>query len=66
MIFGEYFTKTPMKIKELTEAYCGALFRQLDISDACDRSELDGYFYSDFYFNNLLDVCSTYVSLAEQ
>lgn len=55
-----------MKIKNLTEAYCVLLFSQLDVSDVYDNSELDDYFYSDFYFNNLLDVCSTYVGLTEQ
>jgi hypothetical protein len=50
------------QIKVLTEAYCASLFRQFDLLADVKHRELDIYFYSGFYRNNLLDFPSTNVS----
>lgn len=52
-----------MKVKIRTEAYCGSLFRQLGLLADIKHSELDIYFYSGFYQNNLLDIPKTYVAV---
>lgn len=51
--------------KCLREICHNVVIELIDISSFVDRTEIEKYVYSGFYFNNLLDSYSTYVGFTE-